>query len=180
MKKINTKILIGGFIGVVVLLLVVSRIVSGPPGIVINNGVGGVVAGGAVEQAAPDFTLQKLGGDTITLSDYKGEKAVVLDFFATWCPNCRRDMPKLSKMYEKYKDEIEVIGVNLQEPESKVQDFISDFGISFPIVMDPGSQTSRAYGVRYTNYHVLINKEGEITGFVPGDISESQLKTLIQ
>jgi len=49
---------------------------------------------------APDFTLESLGGGTITLSEYRGEKPVILDFFATWCPNCQRDMPKLNRWYE--------------------------------------------------------------------------------
>src|SRR3989344_9646414 len=61
---------------------------------------------------APDFTLQRLGGGTITLAEFRGVKPVVLDFWASWCPNCQRDMPKLNEMYEKYKDDIEVIGIN--------------------------------------------------------------------
>ena len=51
-----------------------------------------------------NFTLKKLGGGEITLSDYRDKKPVILDFWATWCPNCRRDMPKLSGFYDKYKD----------------------------------------------------------------------------
>jgi len=135
---------------------------------------------GVVQGDAPDFTAPQIGGETITLSDYKGEKAVVLDFFATWCPNCRRDMPKLSKMYEKYKDDVEVIGVNLREDEGKVEDFISSRDISFPIVFDPLAHISQAYRVQYTNHHVLINKQGQIVGIVPGDISEAQVKSLIE
>ena len=89
-------------------------------------------------------------------------------------------MPKLNKLYEKYKDQVEVIGVNLQESESEVEKFANDYKLSFPIVMDPGSEVSSAYGVRYTNYHVLIDKEGNIAGVVPGDISESHIQSLIQ
>lgn len=127
-----------------------------------------------------DFTLDSLEGGSITLSDYRGEKPVVLDFFATWCHNCRRDMPNLSKMYEKYSDQVEVIGVNLQEKESKIQKYIDSAEILFPIVLDPRKDASRKFGVTYTNYHVLIGIDGDIAGIVPGDISESQILALIE
>ena len=128
---------------------------------------------------APDFVLQRLDGGTITLAEYIGEKPVILDFFATWCPNCRRDMPRLTRWYEKYKDQVEVIGINLQENPSKVEKYISSAGISFPIALDPHGQASQMYGVRYTNFHVLINKDGNIVKTVPGDIRESQIISLI-
>lgn len=129
---------------------------------------------------APDFSLQSLDGSTITLSDYRGEKAVILDFWASWCPNCRRDMPKLSGWYEQYKDRVEVIGINLQEREGVAAKFIDSSGIKFPIVLDPRAEVARAYGIQYTNYHVLIRKDGTIAGIVPGDINESQILSLIE
>ena len=129
---------------------------------------------------APNFTLTSLDGGTITLADYHGEKPVILDFFATWCPNCRRDMPKLSNWYEQYKDKVEVIGVNLQERDTTVEHYTSSAGISFPIVLDPRAEVARAYGVQFTNYHVLINKEGIIAGVVPGDIKKSHILSLIE
>ena len=128
---------------------------------------------------APDFSLQSLDGNTITLSEYRGKKPVILDFFATWCPNCKRAMPKLNKWYEKYKDQVEVIGVDLQEDRNKVQKFIDSRNISFPIVLDPNSQVSRAYGIRYTNTHFLIDIDGNIVREIPGDIRESDVKSLI-
>lgn len=129
---------------------------------------------------APGFALKSLEGDTLSLADYYGKKPVILDFFATWCPNCRRDMPKLSKWYEKYGGKVEVIGVNLQERDSTVERYINSAGISFPIVMDPKAEVARAYGVQFTNYHVLIDIEGNIKGVVPGDINESQILSLIE
>lgn len=134
----------------------------------------------ARSQQANDFSLSQLGGGTITLSQYQGEKAVILDFFATWCPNCRRDMPKLSKWYEKYKDQVEVIGINLRENEEKIKDFIDSRSISFPIALDPHGRTSQAYGIRYTNTHILISKEGNVVREIPGDIKESDIVSLIQ
>ncbi|MBI3495533.1 TlpA family protein disulfide reductase [Candidatus Berkelbacteria bacterium] len=134
----------------------------------------------ATPQLAPDFTAQKLGGGTISLAQYRGKKPVVLDFWATWCPNCRRDMPAVSQFYPKYKDRAEIIGVNIQESESIVADFIKARGITFPIVVDPAGLVSAKYGVQYTNFHVLINTDGTVAGVIPGDLSEQALTGLIQ
>lgn len=131
-------------------------------------------------QSAPDFSLAKLGGGTISLSEFKGKKPVVVDFWASWCPNCRRDMPSLNRFYEKYKDKVEVIGVNLKEKESTVQNFIASRGISFPIALDPSGQASRVFGIQYTNTHFLIDINGNLVRTIPGDISESDIVSLIE
>lgn len=131
-------------------------------------------------QLAPDFSLVKLGGGTISLAEFRGKKPVVVDFWASWCPNCRRDMPKLNGFYEKYKDKVEVIGVNLQEKESTVRDFIASQGISFPIALDPRGQASNAFGIQYTNTHFLIDMNGNLVRTIPGDIQESDTTSLIE
>ena|SRR3989338_4038206 len=130
-------------------------------------------------QFAPDFNLKNLDGRNVTLAQYRDQKPVILDFWASWCPNCRRDMPKLNAWYQKYQGQVEVIGVNLQESESTVRDFISRQGINFPIVLDPTGQASQSYGVRYTNYHILIDKSGQLVKTVPGDLSEGDITSLL-
>ena len=129
--------------------------------------------------AAPDFTLEKVGGGQITLSSYKGKKAVVLDFWATWCPNCKRNIPTQQALYGKYQDKVEVIGINLQEDPSIVERFMGEYRISYPIVIDSSSRVSRAFGVQYTNYHVLIDINGDVVKVIPGDIKESDFLSLI-
>lgn len=137
------------------------------------------ILGGDSSGTAPNFSLEDLNGEIITLAEYRGVKPVVLDFWASWCPNCRRDMPNLNRFYKKYKDDVEVIGINLQERRSTVERYISSAGITFPIVLDPSGTASRAYGARYTNFHVLIDKEGNIVRTIPGDIRESDITALI-
>lgn len=152
-----------------------SRALSGT-----GAGSGGHVASAAaVQEIAPDFTLEKLGGGSISLSEYRGKKSVILDFFATWCPNCRRDLPHVNEFYRKYKDQVEVIGLNLQENPQTVAQFVRDFGLEFPVALDPRSQAVQSYGVQYTNYHVLIDKGGTIVRVVPGDIRESDFQALL-
>lgn len=130
-------------------------------------------------QAAPDFSLDKLSGGKISLADYKGKKPVVLDFWATWCPNCQRDIPHLNAFYRAYKDKIEVIGIDLQEDPATVQQFVTSRGVNYPIALDPNSQASQAYGVRYTNMHVLVDKNGNLVRVIAGDIQESDITSLI-
>lgn len=138
------------------------------------------IGGVADSQLAPDFSLVKLGGGTISLAEFRGKKPVVVDFWASWCPNCRRDMPNLNRFYEKYKDKVEVIGVNLQEKESTVQDFIASRGITFSIAFDPYRQASNAFGIQYTNTHLLIDIDGNLVRAILGDIRESDIASLIE
>lgn len=194
----NNKWIVGVALLVVVGLIVAARVsqrddspptVPGQQSAVRQQGdtanVAGELVGGDAEEAgqvnlAPDFSLQTLEGQTITLADYRGEKAVVLDFWATWCPNCQRDMPVLNKLYNEYQGEVEVIGINLQEKTDKVQKFVEQRGINFPVVLDPTASVSRSYGVQYTNTHILIGKDGALVKIVPGDIKESDIKLLIE
>ena len=132
------------------------------------------------EQFSPNFTLNNLDGDRISLSDYRGKKAVIVDFWASWCPNCRRDMPVMQKLYEEYGDQVEVIAVNLQESKSKVEKFVDSQGFTYPILLDPAGSAARLYGVNYTNFHVLIDKDGYFVKSVPGDISENDFRSLVK
>lgn len=128
---------------------------------------------------APDFSLLDLSGKQLSVSDFRDQKAVILDFWASWCPNCQRDMPKLSGWHDKYQDKVAVIGVNLQESESIVRNYIKRSQISFPVVFDPRGVASNAYAIRYTNTHFLINKAGVLVKTIPGDISEADIIKLI-
>jgi len=173
----SNKTLIIGSIVLAVSLIVFGRWYSGGQS---QRAVPGIRGQANVSNTAPDFSLDRLGGGKITLAEYRGKKPVVIDFWASWCPNCRRDMPKLNRFYEKYKDQVEVIGINLQENTRTVEDYINSAGISFPIALDSSGSVSRTFGVRYTNTHVLIDKEGNIVRTVPGDIRESDITSLIQ
>lgn len=131
------------------------------------------------EQFPPDFTLKNLEGNDVSLSDYRGKKAVVVDFWASWCPNCRRDMPVMQRLYEEYGDQVEVIAVNLQENSRTVEEFVESEHFTYPILLDPKGTAARSYGVNYTNYHLLINKDGYLVKSVPGDISERDFRSLL-
>lgn len=131
-------------------------------------------------ESASDFTLEKLGGGTITLAEYRGKKPVIVDFWASWCPNCRRDMPKVNQWYQQYRDRVEVIGVNLQENPKTVAQFVESNNIIFPIALDPAGVASAQFGIQFTNTHFLFSKSGELVRVIPGDITEADIASLIE
>ncbi len=135
---------------------------------------------GEPEGLAPDISGSDINGQLFDLASYRGEKPVILDFWASWCPNCRRDMPNLNALYEKYADQIEVVAVNLRESGDVASDYINSNGYTFTTLLDPNGAIAQQYDVRYTNYHVLIDKSGQIVNTFAGDIAERHFEQLLQ
>ncbi len=103
--------------------------------------------GSTVGAVAPNFTLKKLDGTDLTLSDLRG-KAVIVDFWDTWCPPCKRAMPHLQELSETYADDLVVVGVALgREGEAKVRSYTESKGLTFEMVVYNQSSTIMAdYG----------------------------------
>jgi len=117
-----------------------------------------------------NFTLPLLSGGEATLSSYKG-KVVILNFWATWCPPCRTEMPSMETLYKRYKDQgLEMLAVNLREDIIQVRRFIQSGGYTFPIPMDNDGRISNIYGIRAIPTTYIINREGLIIGQVVGSI----------
>ena len=113
-------------------------------------------------QIAPNFKLQTINGETVQLSDYKG-KRVIVNFWATWCPPCRAEIPDFQKLYEK--KDVEILGVNLTETEEspeQVETFIKEFGMTFPVVMDVNSDVADTYQVSAYPTSYMIDSNGRI------------------
>jgi len=100
-----------------------------------------------VNAYAPDFELISLSGSSLSLSSLRG-KPVVVNFWATWCAPCVEEMPAIQKYYEKYPGEFEVVAVNADEPEIDVRQFVSDMGLTFNVVLDPGGKIQGVYQLR--------------------------------
>ena len=113
---------------------------------------------------APNFTLQDMDAKKYSLKDYRG-KVVLLNFWATWCPPCRREMPSLERLHQKFKGrDFAVLALNQMEDGDRVFTFTGDLGIdlSFPVVFDKDSSVARAYGVQGLPTTYLIDKKGNI------------------
>jgi thiol-disulfide isomerase/thioredoxin len=118
--------------------------------------------------ASQDFTLPLTGGGTVTLSALKG-KVVFLNFWATWCPPCRAEMPDIEAVYQSYKDKgIAFIAVNLQEKKSDVVSFLKKNGYTFPAALDSSGTVGMSYGAQSIPTTLLIDKQGRIAAAAIG------------
>lgn len=106
-----------------------------------------------------DFTLENLAGEEISLSDYQGKK-VFINFWATWCGNCKVEMPHIQQLSEEYKDEVVVLAVNVGESKELVQEYIEDNDFTFEVVLDGDSIVSQKYGVTGFPTSVLMDENG--------------------
>ena len=140
---------------------------------------------------APDFTLKDQNGDEHTLSDYQG-KVVFLNFWATWCPPCQREMPDVQALYEdwdKNEGDVVVLGVanpksaeypyNQDEDEESIKTFLSDRDYTYPVVMDTTGDVFAAYGISAFPTTFMIDKEGNVFGYVQGGISRDIMDSIV-
>lgn len=169
--------IVGGLFGGIILLVLAAAIFSSE-GVVTNPS--STASSSGPQGQAPEFSASTFSGEQIELAKLYEDRPVILDFWATWCPNCQRDMPVLSRLQEKYKDEVTVLGVNLREGSQDVEDFHRERNLSFDSVLDESGSISSQYGIAYTNTHVLINTNGEIIDVVTGDIGEGSFISLIE
>lgn len=124
---------------------------------------------------APDFSLMTLTGEEIGLVDLRG-KPVVINFWATWCAPCVIEMPILQKYYEIYKDEIEVLAINADEPPVQVQKFIEGIEVTFPILLDPGAVLQDLYRIRGYPTTFFLDTKGIIRIQHIGLLKEEQIE----
>lgn len=137
----------------------------------------------AIGSEAPDFTAKLNNGETFTLSDKKGQ-VILLNFWATWCSNCVKEMPAIEKLYEEYGDQVVIIGVNVGEDESTVDAFIDTKNYTFPIAYDTESSISNLYPSAGIPYTVIIGKDGLVTetflGAKDADSQYTKLRRVLQ
>ncbi|QQK07260.1 TlpA family protein disulfide reductase [Miniphocaeibacter halophilus] len=93
---------------------------------------------------APDFEVELLSGETVKLSDFKG-KAVILNFWATWCSPCKREMPDLQKIQDDYPEEVVVLGISIGEEKPLVEDFVEKNNYTFKIAADENGKNRLPY-----------------------------------
>jgi peroxiredoxin len=112
---------------------------------------------------AQDFTLEDMSGNSFSLSDHSGT-VIVLNFFATWCPPCRSEMPDFNEISREYAGKVTIIAVNVgNESRSKVQGFADKLGLDFQVAIDDGGRVTRLYGpIRAIPVTYLIDKDFNI------------------
>lgn len=130
---------------------------------------------------APDFNLKDQYGVTHSLENYKG-KVIFLNFWATWCPPCKKEMPDVESIYKEYeenKKDVVILGVN-SEKENEAKKFLKDKGYTFPTVIDENSEVMRKYFIQAFPTSFVIDKEGNVYGYVMGGLTKEQIRQVIE
>ena len=116
---------------------------------------------------APDFQLQTPDGKTLKFSDFAKGKYVVIDFWASWCPDCRKDLPEIIRLYNQFHENgVEFLGVSFDTDKEKWTDYIAKSGVPYPQVSElkrmNQSEVAKAYGVRWIPSVYLIGPDGKV------------------
>jgi peroxiredoxin len=117
-----------------------------------------------VGHPAPDFTLPTLTGKTVRLSDFRAKKAVLINFWATWCAPCRLEMPTMEKAYQQYKGKrLEILAVSIDAgSKNAVKNFMDELRLTFPALLDPKMEVLGLYRFSAIPASVLVDKQGII------------------
>ncbi|MDO8579047.1 MAG: TlpA disulfide reductase family protein [Dehalococcoidales bacterium] len=151
---------------------------SSPQGISIN-----MTQTQMVGKQAPEFQLNDISGKSVLLSDFHG-KPVFLTFWASWSPDCRREMPVIQQIYDKWQSQglvvltIDILNSRPEETQANLESFMSTNNYSFPVLLDTNQLATIQYHVGDTPTNVLIDKDGFIREIIPGPfLSESAVET---
>lgn len=135
--------------------------------------------------AAPDFTLKSSGGENLRLSELRGQ-VVLINFWASWCGPCRKEMPLLDQLYQQYKPlGFTVLGVNVEENPAQARSLLGKVPVSFPVLFDGTNAVSGLYNVIAMPTTVIVDRNGNIRhvhkGYMPGyeDTYQQQVRSLL-
>jgi peroxiredoxin len=120
------------------------------------------------QKFAEDFTLRTPNGTPFRLSDQRG-KTVLVNFWATWCPPCREEMPAMERLYQRHKDRgLVLVAVSLDADPSLVPPYVKESKLSFPVALDPKAEVANKYGVRALPSSFVVDRAGTMTALALG------------
>lgn len=132
---------------------------------------------------APEFSLASLQGKPLSLADYRG-KLVLVNFWATWCAPCRKEMPGMEALYQRFKGRgLVVLAVSVDDgSKERVKAFVEKYRLSFPVALDPDSKVSDLFEVAGLPASYLIDPQGKLLGHVTGirDWNSPEAVTLVE
>ncbi|RFU69979.1 TlpA family protein disulfide reductase [Peribacillus saganii] len=135
-----------------------------------------------VGSVPPDFHLTTLEGKTVKLSDFKGKK-VILNFWATWCPPCKAEIPHMQRFYEKNKDkDVIILAVNLTSEENgqaAIEKFVKKYDLTFPILLDKEGQVGETYQTFTIPTSYIVDTQGVINKKIVGPMDEEMMTKFI-
>ena len=128
---------------------------------------------------APDFQLVNLEGDMVALSDHRGS-VVLVNFWATWCPPCRAEMPLLQEFADRYDQDMVVFAVNSGEEEAVVRNFVETTGLNLLFLLDPTNSVATLYRVRGFPTSLFIDENGILQATHIGELDETLLLSYLK
>ena len=133
------------------------------------------------EKVAEDFTLATPGGTSFRLSEHRG-KAVLVNFWATWCPPCREEMPAMERLYQQYRDRLVLVAVSLDTDPKVVAPFVREQKLTFPIALDPQAEVANKYGVRALPSSFVVDRRGTMAALAlgPREWDNAAAKSLVE
>lgn len=156
---------------------------SAPGASVAQRSAPEIPVGPAVGQRAPDFTVQDLNGNPVSLSDFRG-KAVLLNLWS-FCVPCKVEKPIIQQAYRKYKDQgFEVLAVEMGHSAAEVKEFIAGMNLTFTVALNPDTSVARLYRIRGEPTTFFVDQQGVIRAVHPGPLTaetiEQRIKALLQ
>ncbi len=128
----------------------------------------------------PDLPLQQLNGSVVKLGDYKG-KALVLNFWGSWCEPCEREMPTLQKAADEWKAKnVEIVGINYGEDPLVVQNYMKKVNVHFTMLLDQKKKVTEAFGIRPLPTTFFVKPDGKVHAIHIGELTQSQLDKYLQ
>jgi cytochrome c biogenesis protein CcmG, thiol:disulfide interchange protein DsbE len=132
-------------------------------------------------EVPPPFKLVALTGNTIDFPAQLAGKVVVVRFWASWCPFCKAEMKSIQSVWAETRDKgVEVLAVNVGQDKADIADFVAKLGVTYPVLLDPGSKVARRYGVTALPMTLLIGRDGRVMGRILGEADEATFRARLE
>lgn len=132
-----------------------------------------------LNRTAPDLTLRDLEGNPVSLADYRGQ-VVLVNNWATWCPPCRAEMPVLEAYYQAHHQTgFVILAIEAGDPVEEVRAFVSQYGLSFPVLLDPDGHSLAAFGNPALPNTYIIDRQGRVRLAWTGAVNRKTLETYL-
>lgn len=176
MPKNNKSIILGTIIVIIIAAIIIVqnpfKKTKSATGELQNNENTGLDIG----NLAPDFILNSIGNKQVQLSSFRGKKAVIVNFWATWCAPCREEMPAFEEIFIKNKDRLIILGVNLQESNEAIGNFLEEIPVTYTLLLDPNKKVKELYNIFTQPVTYFINKDGIIADKKFGPLTEKEIE----